>query len=92
MRCRAAPSSKPASASKNVPLHTEAVRRAWPEALRNQSTSAVFSSMACSMAGAPGTTRVSMAAGSNCAKATVSTLKPSAVGISPPARLALCNT
>ncbi len=70
------PSSSPAAASRNTPLHTEATRRA-PAAAAIQDTSAA-SSLARSTPWPPTTTRVSVAAGSRsatpCAACTISPL------------------
>ncbi len=60
------PSSRPAAASRNTPLHTEATRRAPAAAAATQETSAA-SSRARSTPSPPTTTRVSVPAGSRSA-------------------------
>ncbi|MNR09896.1 hypothetical protein D3C85_1261190 [compost metagenome] len=54
------PSSNPASASRNVPLHTEAVRLTLVDASLSQSTSSRELLIARIITGAPGTIRVSI--------------------------------
>ncbi|MCY1440171.1 hypothetical protein D9M71_564340 [compost metagenome] len=85
------PSSNPASASRKVPLHTEAVRLALFDACLSQSTRLRELFIARIMAGAPGTISVSIDWSSKALNGRVSTARPSAVWIRPPVRLAVCS-
>ncbi|MNT31984.1 hypothetical protein D3C72_1678440 [compost metagenome] len=81
------PSSKPANASRNAPLHTEAMRRTLPDAVASQSISAVSFFATSRIVGDPGTITVSTTRRSNDARDTELIAVPSTVATIPPEKL-----
>ena len=85
-------SSRPAAASRNAPLHTDAVRRVLVDARRSHCTSGADWSSTTSMCGEPGTMSVSTVAARHWRNATVCRSSPSALRTWPPAGLAVMRS